>query len=340
MTGAPHKAPHKGVRMSFARHRVCMRSFTIRTPNGYSYCRIRKVNPLQRMVNGRLIVEHLCYNDAKKGNHLPPILKKALIVLSLLIALNVGFVWYGKASFNATFQGLAKAFADQNATTFDITHTSSPSVERFLQSIGAKPYKTVVIEIEGTYRKKPASKPIAIHALSLLRPSPDWLWAMTLDPNPLITFNALETYHDGRAALKTMLFGIVPTGEIRDEAFARSELARLLAYAPFNPLLLASPSVTCQTVDPHTLRATIHDGHLSATVTFTLDDQGRITAASSTERVLKNRQGIQHLPWSIAFGPYRRTGDFAMPQTAAETWQLADGPFEQLRFTLKGAKAL
>ena len=272
---------------------------------------------------------------------MPPVLKKIVALLVILIVANVGFMWYGQASFDATFQSLAKAFAENNATMARHGQTP-PAIAKHLEQsrVRTHGYKTLLLQMDGLYRKKPSSKPIEMHALALLRPFPDMLWAVRMKSNPLVTFNALETYHAGRATMQTMLFGIVPTGTFDSETFARSELARLLAYALFNPALLECGCIDYEPIDERHTRAAIHDGNLTAAVVFESDMNGRIVKVTSRHRARPGKQGLQPSEWQMTVLNYGDFDGLKLPKTVEESWIVEGNPLVYSRYDIASAKRL
>jgi len=270
----------------------------------------------------------------------PPFVKKVIALLVILVLANAGFVLYGQASFDATFQQLARAFADNNATLPRRSALPSP-VEKAVERSGlaAHPYKTVAMQLNGDYFKKP-NKPMPMQALLLLRPTPDLLRADRIDANALVTFNALESYHAGRAKMQTMLFGIIPTGEFTSKAFARSELARTLAYGLFNPALLACACVDYRPLDSRHLRATIHDGNLTASVIFESDARGDIVTVLSDDRVRPVKKSLVPTPWRLDVVRYGEKDGLRMPVEVKESWMSGGRPFVYAAYQVTSAKRL
>ncbi|WP_456452575.1 DUF6544 family protein [Hydrogenimonas sp.] len=272
---------------------------------------------------------------------MPPIVKKLIAVLVILVVANAGFVWYGQASFDATFQQLSKAFADNNATLPRRAELPGP-IARYIRKSGleAHGYKTLVMALDGTFRKKAGAKPMPLHALALLRPTPDMLWAAKLDANAVVSFNALESYHAGRAKLQALLFGIVPTGEIAGEAFARSELARVLAYGLYNPALLDCACIDYRELDSRHVEAVIHDGNLSAEVVFETNDAGDIVAVTSRDRVRPVKKSLEPAPWRLEVVAFGERDGLRMPVEAKEVWVAEGEPFVASHYRVASAKRL
>ncbi|WP_353661530.1 DUF6544 family protein [Hydrogenimonas sp. SS33] len=271
---------------------------------------------------------------------MPPLVKKLIAVAVLIILVNIGFVKYGQASFNATFEQLAKAFSENNATLPRRAALPEP-IQTYIDRSGAAkhPYKTVVLQFEGEYYKKPGGKPYAMHTLALLRPTPDMLWAVRME-SAVVTFNALETYHNGRSKMKISLFGLIPTGQFDSPLFTRSELTHILAFAVFNPELFRCRCIDYKTVDSRHVEATIHDNNLSASALFTFNDAGDIVRVESSDRTRPVKGEAVRTDWRLSIGVYQTFGTLRLPATMEESWIIDSKPFNFMHYKLTGARTL
>ncbi|BDY13143.1 DUF6544 family protein [Hydrogenimonas cancrithermarum] len=271
---------------------------------------------------------------------MPPIIKKVIAVFTLLVLVNVGFAWYGQASFEATLKTLGKAFVENNATATENDNLPD-TIEKYLAATRAdrSDYTTLALQFDGDYYKKP-SKAMQMHALALLRPTPDMLWGIRLSSNPIVTFNAIETYHTGRATMQMLLFGIIPTGELEGERFARSELARVLAYAVFNPRLLPCGCISYESIDATHTKATIRDGNISASVTFISDENGRIVEIQSSDRARPLKRELLPTQWRMAIRSYGDYDGLLLPKEVQEDWIVDGRAIPCSRYTLTSAERL
>ena len=270
------------------------------------------------------------------------ILKKLIAVLVILILVNIGFVLYGQASFEATIKTLGKAFAENNATE-PVAKRLPENIRSYIQKSGLEknPYKILALQLEGQYRNKPSSKWMKMHALALLRPSADMLWGIRLESNPIVTFNALETYHAGKASMQMLLFGIIPTGEIENSAFARSELARVLAYGAYNPALLKLAAIEYRAIDDRRVEATIRDANISATVTFFITPAGDIAEVTSQDRIRPLKQGgMQRAGWRMRILSYGEFDGLRLPREVEEAWIIDGNALPYSKTLLDSAKRL
>ncbi len=270
------------------------------------------------------------------------ILKKLVAVIVILALVNIGFIWYGQTSFDATVKTLAKAFAENNETTPRSNKRLPDPLLKYIDESKAKEhsYKTLVLQLEGEYRSRPKSKWAQMHALALLRPSCDMLWAIRLESNPIVTFNALETYHGAKATMEMLLFGIIPTGKREGEKFARSELARVLAYSVYNPLLFEREGVEFTQLDANRVEAVAKDGNISASVTFLFNPKGEIVEVQSKDRLRPVKGGLQPAFWRMKILSYREVDGIKIPENVEEHWVIEGNEFPYLRAKVDMAKRL
>ena len=268
------------------------------------------------------------------------LIKKLFIVFIVLIIINVGFIWYGQANFKATMKSLGKAFVESNATS-TVAQKPPTLIEQYIKNsnLSQKSYKALALQFDGEYSPKP-SKSMNMHTLALLRPAPNMLLGTRLDSNLVVTFNAIETYYDGNANMQMLLFGIIPTGEFNDEKFARSELARLLAYSVFNPALLKYKNIKYETVDKTHIKATITDGKIDASVIFISDKNGKIIEVQSSDRLRPVKKRLQKTAWKMRILSYDKFDGLNLPKDVEELWVEDGKDMVYSRYSLTSAKQL
>ncbi|WOE69897.1 DUF6544 family protein [Hydrogenimonas thermophila] len=269
------------------------------------------------------------------------LIKKLLTVFIVLIILNVGFVWYGQANFEATIKSLGKAFVENNVTSSLVTQKLPIPIKQYIDkaNLSQNSYKALAIQFDGEYSPKP-SKSMKMHTLALLRPTPDMLLGIRLDSNLIVTFNAIETYHKGQANMQMLLFGIIPTGEFNDEKFARSELARLLAYSIFNPVLLKYENIKYEPLDATHTKATITDGKIDASVIFVSGKSGKIIEVQSSDRFRPIKKKLQKTAWKMKVISYDKFDGLNLPKEVEEIWVEDNKNIIYSKYSLTSAKRL
>jgi len=268
------------------------------------------------------------------------LIKKMVMVFVTLVLINVGFMWYGQANFEATVKSLGKAFVENNSTLPVAQKLPTPIKHHLEQSgLSENGYRAIVLELDGEYHPKP-SKSMKMHTLTLLRPTLDMLSATRLDSNPIVTFNAIETYRSGEATMQILLFGIIPTAELDDKKFARSELARLLAYAIFNPALFQCSCITYEPIDATHTKAKVHDGNITASVTFVTDEKGQIVEIQSDDRMRSVKKKLQPTPWKMRILSYQTIDGLKLPKEVEEVWVIDGENIPYSRYHLTSAQRL
>ena len=268
------------------------------------------------------------------------LIKKLLTLFTVLIILNVGFVWYGQANFEATVKSLGKAFVENN-TSLTVAQKLPVAIEQYVNrsNFSQNSYSILALQFDGEFRPKP-SKSMKMHTLALLRPAPDMLLGIRLESNFIVTFNAIETYQDAQANMQMLLFGIVPIGEFNDEKFTRSELAKLLAYSVFNPALLKNRSVKYELLDETHTKATIVDGKIKASVIFVSDKNGKIIEIQSSDRFRTVNKKLQNTLWKMKILSYGKYDGLNLPKYVEEVWVEEGEEFTFSRYSLTSAKRL
>ena len=259
------------------------------------------------------------------------IIKKLLTVFIILIIINVGFVWYGQANFEATIKSLGKAFVENSVTSSPVTQKLPIPIERYIdKSLLQNSYKTLALQFDGE----------KMHTLALLRPTPDMLLGIRLDKNLIVAFNAIETYHKGQANMQILLFGIIPTGEFNDEKFARSELAKLLAYSIFNPALLKYENIKYESIDETHTKATITDGKIDASVIFVSNKNGKIIEIQSSDRFRPIKKKLHKTAWKMKILSYGKFDGLYLPKDIEELWIENGKDILYSKYSLTSAKRL
>ena len=270
-----------------------------------------------------------------------PLIKKLIIAFIILVGINIGFIWYGQANFKATVKSLGKAFVENNVTFLPANQKLPALIERHVKqsNLSQNSYKALVFQLNGEYSPKP-SKLMKMHTLMLLRPTPDMLLGVKLDSNPIVTFNAINSYSDAQANMQMMLFGIISTGELSGKEFARSELARLLAYSVFNPALLKSGYVRYEAIDSTRTKATIVDGKIEASVIFIGDKSGKIVEVQSGDRLRTVNKEFQKTNWRMRILSYGNVDGLNLPKDIEEMWVQDKGDIVYSKYSVTSAKRL
>lgn len=160
------------------------------------------------------------------------------------------------------------------------------------------------------------------------RPGFVWDARMPVLPGlPLLTVHVHDAYIGGRGELHPALLGLVPLGSPSPSAELDSgELMRFFAEAAWYPTaLLPSQGVRWQAVDATSARATLTDGPLSITLTFSFGDDGLMTRVHAPARGRSIAGQNIPTPWEGRWFDYQRVEGMLVPTRGEVAWLLPVG---------------
>lgn len=157
---------------------------------------------------------------------------------------------------------------------------------------------------------------------------PGFLWDARIRVVPGMRIHVHDAYLTGEGLLQASLFGLIPLAESRGgEAFARAELMRFLAEAPWYPTaLLPSQGVRWTAVDEGRAEATLEDGGVAATLRFAFGANGLIESVRADARLRTLGDASMLTPWLGRWRDYEQRQGMHIPLSGEVAWQLPDGP--------------
>jgi hypothetical protein len=113
---------------------------------------------------------------------------------------------------------------------------------------------------------------------------------------------------------------------------AEGSLLRFLAEGPWLPTaLLPTAGVVWTAIDDRSALATLEDGGVRVSLTFTFGEGGQIARARATSRG-REVDGVQvPTPWEGLFADYEERGGMRVPLEGEVAWLLPEGPFTYWR---------
>ena len=165
---------------------------------------------------------------------------------------------------------------------------------------------------------------------------PGFVWDARMPMAPGLTVHVHDAYVDGEGLLRPALLGLFALTELRgggDIAFG--ELMRFVAEAAWYPTaLLPSQGMRWAPVDDHTARATLTDGPITLTLTFTFDAEGLVTTVRADARGRTVGGRIVPTPWEGRWSDYRWHDGLRVPMQGEVAWLLPAGPRPYWRGTI------
>jgi hypothetical protein len=157
---------------------------------------------------------------------------------------------------------------------------------------------------------------------------PGYVWKVTFRMAPLVTVSGRDRYADGQASILMRLLSLIPVANDHSPGLNQGAMLRFLNETMWFPAGVLNPYITWEPRDQTSTVATMTYGGVSASATFILDDQGRLTNMTA-ERFDNAKKAI--LPW---FTPITDYGEFAgirVPVQGAGVWHYEDGAFPYIR---------
>lgn len=198
------------------------------------------------------------------------------------------------------------------------------------------PAAPVVLQVSGTIRRTPLSDRMTWEGRQTFDPSGiGFHWQARLRVARVLWVDAEDRLDQdgGRGGAK--LFGLLPVGGASGADATRSQLVRNLAELAFVPGLATAAGGLVWSADGNsafTLAAPAVDP--GALVRFTVDADGDITLARSTDRPRENgRSGFLHEPYRLAFtGHEALASGIRIPRHATGTFETSAGDWTYWQF--------
>lgn len=158
------------------------------------------------------------------------------------------------------------------------------------------------------------------------RPGFDWDGRIAMLPG--VPVRVHDAYVAGEGVLHASALGAITVADLRGGGdIARGELMRFLAEAAWYPTaLLPSQGVRWTGIDDRSAAATLEDGSVSVTLTFSFLSDGPIESVAADARARMVGGVLVHAPWHGRFWNYEDRGGIRIPVDGEVAWVLPDGP--------------
>ena len=136
---------------------------------------------------------------------------------------------------------------------------------------------------------------------------PGFLWNGTVAMMPGVAARVHDSYIAGVGTLHATLLGLFTVADVHGGGeIARGELMRYFAEMAWYPTaLLPSQGVHWEAVDDRSANATLVDGPITLTLSFTFDEAGFISTVHADERGAAVGKNMVMLPWDCTLSNYQ-----------------------------------
>ncbi len=172
----------------------------------------------------------------------------------------------------------------------------------------------VALEMEGRMRLKPDAPWMSMRARQILAPPRGFVWEAAVARGAM-RFAGADAYADGEGATRFRLWGVLPVAQATGPDVARSARGRLAIEAVLCPAaLLPQRGVRWEPIDAHTARAVLTIDGEALPVTLTVDDEGRLQAATLPRWGRRADDGrFAPIPFGVDVLEEGRFGGYTLP---------------------------
>ena len=236
------------------------------------------------------------------------------------------------------FELLQQGEQTQPGLITEAQHLSLPEVvQRYLSYagvVGKEPIRTVRLKQQGFMRQQPGQKwmPLVAEQHFTTNP-PAFLWHCTIRPFPLVSISATDRFSDGHGTMRIKFWSAIPLGNACGPEMDQGELQRYLLEMAWFPTAWLSDAIEWQAIDAHSVKATIREQDVTASMVLHVNEQGQLTHLTADR--FKEEHGRYLLaPWSGQCNEYQEVGGMRIPTKSEVTWHLASGDFTWFRFEI------
>jgi hypothetical protein len=157
---------------------------------------------------------------------------------------------------------------------------------------------------------------------------PGFVWDGRVSLFPGFAAHVHDAYVAGEGLLRPALGGVFTLMELRGTSgsIAEGEFMRWFAEAAWYPTaLLPSQGVRWEAVDERAARATMSDGAVSSTLTFTFGAEGLIEAVRAEARGRTVAGQVVPTPWEGRWAGYQQREGQRVPMRGEVAWLLPQG---------------
>ncbi|MBK9035565.1 MAG: hypothetical protein IPL61_30630 [Myxococcales bacterium] len=156
---------------------------------------------------------------------------------------------------------------------------------------------------------------------------PGFVWSVDVMMKRVIPVRGRDTYLDGRGHMLITVGGLVPFVDSAGPTIDQGALVRFLGELVWSPSAALAPYLTWQGVDAHAAVATMTWGGVTASGTFSFDDDGRVTGFAA-RRYLGGGPDARLEDWRAECSAWAQLDGVEVPVRGRVIWALAAGDFE------------
>lgn len=258
-------------------------------------------------------------------------LRVILIAVAALGVAAILFVLWAYWSFDAAMRADVErlksgASGDQAVVTEAMIAGLPGPAQRYVRYAGVvgKPIPTLVrLRQSGRIRSSLDAAWMEFEAEEVYSTNPPaFVWRVFLPRFGMPVALGRDEYLEGKGSILIRMLALFPVADLAGEELAAAGLMRYLNEMTSFPAALLGSNVTITPVDDTSFAATISDRGMSATGTFIVDPDGRLTNFRAP-RFNTTTGTIE--TWETPFTAYAEMEGLKLPSAGAAVWKLPTG---------------
>jgi hypothetical protein len=206
----------------------------------------------------------------------------------------------------------------------------------YCKIIDHPPASFVRMKHKGSFRTDPGQKWMPVKGEEYFSVNhPGFIWFAQVKPAPLFWIQARDRYVKGEGRMTVKLWSTFTIGDPKGEKLDISSLLRYLLEMPLFPVsFMSSHHVQWESIDKYSAKAIIHDHDRKASGTFSFDDEGKVTYATTNDRYREQKGQFRKQKWSASYKNYREMNGVMIPTETEVSWEDGDETFTYARFII------
>jgi hypothetical protein len=228
----------------------------------------------------------------------------------------------------------ARRAPERLVTDADLERLPGP-IRRYLQytgAVGTAVPATVRMQQRGTIRQGPGRRWNTVAAEEYFTTDPSGLlWIAKARTSPFMSATVLDRYQGGSGRMTVQVMGRLTVADDGSPEMNASSLVRYLNELMWIPAVMATAPITWDEIDDHAARASLRDGPNTATGTFHVDAEGRLTnfSASRFRQAGRGRPSLQS--WSVPVSDFGERAGLRLPVRTEAVWSTEKSEFTYVR---------
>lgn len=270
-------------------------------------------------------------------------LKKILVVLFIIIVIFVIAVLFGRNRFHKMVSKEVEKMFDkagnpkpEKITEAGLARLPEPVQKylRYTKTVGKDRIHTIRLKQSGKIRMKPDAAWMPFEAEQYYTvDKPAFIWKANVKMLPLIHISGRDKFENGKGNMFIKVLSLLTVVDANGPEMDQGALCRYLNEMMWFPSSFLSDYIKWETIDSHSVRASITSGGTSASALITFNDEGKMTNFVA-ERYMSSGDKFVKEIWSTPIEHYKEFSGYFLPKGGKAVWKLKSGDFCYIELNL------